>query len=171
MLAKFKSAAIAGVASLVVAGVLVASPVMAQDKTFSESHIAAARKAVKATKSIESFDNILPDVAERTRTLFIRSNPAMSAEIDAAVNETAVELIPRRKELNYVIYEVWARRFSEEQLNEIAAFYNSETGKRMADLSRTLTALTIGAAKQWSDAIGTDMVSLSRRKLDALSAQ
>ncbi len=171
MLAKFKSATIAGVASLVVAGMLVSSPVMAQDNSISESHIEAAKAAVKATKSIENFDNILPDVAERTRTLFIRSNPAMSAEIDIAVNEAAVELIPRRKELDRVIYEVWARRFTVEQLNDIATFYNSDTGKRFAEMSGPISAMTIGAAKQWSDAISTDMVAIARKKLEAMAAQ
>ncbi len=171
MLTKFKSAAIAGVASMVVAGTLLSSPVMAQDTTISESHIEAAKAAVRATKSIENFDNILPDVAERTRTLFIRSNPAMSAEIDTAVNEAAVELIARRKELDRVIYEVWARRFSEAELKEIAAFYNSETGQHLADMSGTLSALTIGAAKQWSDVISTDMVAISRKNLAEANAQ
>ncbi len=171
MLAKFKSAAIAGIVSLAVAGMLISSPVIAQDNSISESHIEAAKAAVRATKSIENFDNILPDVAERTRTLFIRSNPAMSAEIDIAVNEAAVELIPRRQELDRVIYEVWARRFSEDQLTQIATFYNSDTGKRLADLSGTLSALTIGAAKQWSDAISTDMVAIARKKLAEMAAQ
>ncbi|WP_444928427.1 DUF2059 domain-containing protein (plasmid) [Microbulbifer sp. SSSA002] len=73
--------------------------------------------------------------------------------------------------MDRVIYEVWARRFTEEQLNEIATFYNSDTGKRLADLSGTLSALTIGAAKQWGDATSTDMVAIARQKLAAMAAQ
>ena len=154
MLAKLKSVALAGAVSAVVAGTVLISPACAQEDKFSESHLQAAKDAVNATKSIETFDNILPDVAERTRTLFIRSNPSRSAEIDTFVNESAVELIPRRKELDTAVYEFWARRFSEAELKEIGAFYNSETGKKLAQMDSVLAALTIGAAKQWSDAIG-----------------
>lgn len=168
MLAKLKSAALA---SALIAGAVIAGPALAQEQTFSESHLQAAKEAVQATKSIENFDNILPDVAERTRTLFIRSNPAQSAEIDTFVNESAVELIPRRKELDNAVYEFWARRFSEDELKQIAAFYNTETGKKLAQMDGVLAALTIGAAKQWSDAVGTDMVVLTRKKLDAAGAQ
>ncbi|MTI16740.1 DUF2059 domain-containing protein [Rhodobacteraceae bacterium RKSG542] len=170
MLAKLKYAVVGGVAAAVMAGAMLVAPVSAQE-TFSESHIAAAKAAINATRAAETFDNILPDVAEQTRTLFIRSNPAMSAEIDVVVNEVALQMVSRRGELDQVIYEVWARRFTEAELKQIAEFYNTEAGKKLAGLGGELSALSIGAAKQWGDVIATDMVAIAREQLAKMQAQ
>ena len=66
----------------------VAVPATAQE-SISEEHIAAARETVLAANAIRAFDNVLPLMADRTRTLFIQSNPANTSEIDAVVNEVA----------------------------------------------------------------------------------
>ncbi|MDD7908975.1 MULTISPECIES: DUF2059 domain-containing protein [Pseudovibrio] len=171
MLVKSLNAVGKSLAGAALAVVLLSAPSIAQEETFSAAHLDAARDAVIATRSIEGFDNILPDVAERTRTLFIRSNPAMSAEIDTVVNEVALELAAERPALDKLIYEVWARRFSEEELKQIATFYNTEAGSKLAKLGGQLSALSMGAAKQWSDALSQQMVAISRERLQQLSAQ
>ncbi|WP_068316622.1 DUF2059 domain-containing protein [Polycladidibacter hongkongensis] len=164
MLTALKTKVIAGSAAALLAASVLTTPVMAQD-TFSESHLAAARAAVTATRTTIAFDNILPDVAERTRALFQRSEPSLLAEIDTAVNEVALKMAASRPQLDRVIYEVWARRFSEAELQQIADFYNSETGKKLATVNPQLSALAIGAAKQWSDQLSVEMVKQVRARL------
>lgn len=135
------------------------------EETLSESHLAAARDAILAAKVLTPYDNFLPLIADQTRTLFVRSNPSASAEIDEVVNTIALQLVEKRPELNQTIYEVWARRFSEEELKEIATFYNSPVGQKFSNLGGELTALSVGAGKQWSDKVSTEMVSLVRDEL------
>lgn len=139
-------------------------PAGAQE-SFSEEHIGAAREAVAAANAIRPFDDVLPLIADQTRTLFIRNDPANTALIDVVVGEVALKLAERRPELNRVVYEVWARRFTVEELRQLAEFYRSDLGQKYARVEPELRALSIGAAKQWGDAISTEMVTLVREEL------
>jgi len=155
--------------SAVCAGLLlVGAPAatLAQEE-ISEEHLAAARDTVRAANAIRAFDDILPLMADRTRTLFIQSNPANTQQIDAVVNEVALEMADRRPELNRLVYEVWARRFSVEELKELEAFYETDLGQKYSRLEPEMRALSIGAAKQWGDAISTEMVTVVRERLGA----
>lgn len=137
-----------------------------QDETYTKEHLAAARAAIEGGNAFRSFDDILPVIADKTRTLFIRTNPSATAVIDEVTNEIALQLANRRPELDQTIMKVWARRFSTEELNEIAEFYRSPVGKKFAELGPELTALSIGAAKQWGDVISTEMVTRVREELN-----
>ena len=159
------------------AGIALAAPAMAQDQTsgqdnagqqqeFTKEHLAAARAAIEGGNAFRSFDDILPVIADKTRTLFIRTNPSATQVIDEVTNEVALKLANRRPELDHTIMEVWARRFTTEELKEIAAFYQSPVGKKFAKLGPELTALSIGAAKQWGDVISTEMVTRVREELN-----
>ncbi|MFD1694580.1 DUF2059 domain-containing protein [Roseibium aestuarii] len=145
-------------------------PVQAQDGEFSASHIEAARKVVTATKAMGAFDDILPVLAEQTRTLFVQADPARTQEIVDVTSEAALKLAARRSELNNTIYQIWARRFSEEELKELAAFYESPLGSKLADNGPTITALAIGAAREWQNQMSTELVALVREELDKRSA-
>ncbi|WP_186395270.1 MULTISPECIES: DUF2059 domain-containing protein [unclassified Stappia] len=134
-------------------------------ESFSEEHITAARNAVQAAQAIRAFDDVLPLMAERTRSLFIQNDPANTGMIDEVVTDVALSLAGRRPELNRVVYEVWARRFTVEELNELAAFYNTPLGQKYSAVEPELRALSIGAAKQWGDAISTEMVTLVREEM------
>ncbi|MXN67120.1 DUF2059 domain-containing protein [Stappia sp. GBMRC 2046] len=136
-----------------------------QQEKVAPEHLEAAKNAVQAAKVLDTYDNMLPLIADQTRTLFVRSNPSAAAEIDEVVNTIALEMVDKRAQLNNTIYRVWARRFSIEELNQIAEFYNSPVGQKFSRLGQELTALSVGAGKQWSDRISTQMVSQAREQL------
>ncbi len=143
----------------------VAAGSAATAQEFTDSHIAAAKAAIVGSNSIRAYDEILPVIADKTRTLFIRSNPTLSEEIDEVTNAVALELVNQRAELDRTVMEIWAVRFSEEELKAIAAFYSSPVGAKLAELRPEMNALSIGAAKQWGDALSTVMVSRVREEL------
>jgi len=145
------------------------TPAAAEDE-FTESHLNAAREVVAVTDSLSTFDDILPLLAEQTRTLFIQSDPSRTQEVIDVTNDVALQLAAKRGDLNGIIYEVWARRFTEEELRELAVFYQSPLGAKLTKNGPTITALSIGAARQWQDAISTEMVSLVREELDKRAA-
>lgn len=167
---KLKSIVSSGL--LLAATLLVATsqPLKAQEQTFSESHIAAARNVVEATNAMSSFDDILPVLAEQTRTLFIQADPSRTQEISDVTSEMALKLAPRRADLNRTIYEIWCRRFSEEELNQLADFYHSPLGSKLAKNGPTITALAIGAAREWQNKLSTELVAMVREELDKRGA-
>ncbi|CUA96274.1 DUF2059 domain-containing protein [Pannonibacter indicus] len=151
-------------AGVVVAGLAFAPSAMAQDLT--ESHLAAARRAVIATDALSAFDSIIPELAERTTGIFIQADPSLTGVLDEVVTEVALKMTEERPELNRMVFEVWARRLSEEELTEIANFYESPTGKKLTQLSPEISALSIGAARQWQDKLSQEMVMQVRGELE-----
>lgn len=158
------------VGSTLVAAVIMAASFMPLDlraqEEFTQSHLDAAKRLVTTTKALGAFDDILPVLSEQTKTLFIQSDPSRTQEVTDVTDLVALKLAKKRSELNKTIYEVWARRFSEQELNELADFYSTPLGTKLADQGPSITALAIGAARQWQDTISTEMVSLVREELD-----
>lgn len=155
-----------------VAGWLVAGPVAAQqnqpvpaDENFSETHLALAQDIVRLTRSDEAFDDILPRLAEQTQTIFTRANPALTREIEETVLEVALEMAGRRAELARTIQLIWARRFTEAELAELKEFFQSEVGAKFTELTPVITALSIGAARQWEQQLSQEMVNTARARL------
>lgn len=174
-----KLAQIAGAAGLLLTlGAASMMPAFAQQanqegeqKTFTKEHLQAAGEAVKVSQAAAGMDEILPIVAEETRALFIRANPLQVQLIDEVVTDIAIKTASKRPDLDKTINEVWARRFTIEELNEIAAFYKTPTGQKLATTSPELIALTIGAGKKWQDEIARQMVLDVRKEFEKRSAE
>lgn len=149
---------------LALALAMAALPARAQD--FSESHLAAARETISAAKADQQFDTILPLLAEQAKALFQRSNPAAVQDIDAVVNDVALQLAQRRPELDRELERVWAARFSEEELKEISAFYTSPVGKKFGEAMSTVIQDSVRSAGIWRDAISTELVTKAREELN-----
>ncbi|WP_157961988.1 DUF2059 domain-containing protein [Acuticoccus kandeliae] len=158
------------------AGLAMAGPASAQnaapdlqatpaDDSFTESHLAAAQDVIDLTKSDQGFDDILPRLADQTRAVFIRSNPALTREIEETVMEVAISFAQRRVELSKTMQLIWARRFTEAELNELKAFFGSPVGTKFAEETPVITALSIGAARQWEQQLSAAMVEETRAKL------
>src|SRR5690606_2639865 len=99
-----------------------------ENSEIPRSHMALAQQAIELSRASAGFDDILPLVAEQTKSLFVRSNPALTAEIEEVTDAVAFEFARKRAELDINIQGVWARRFSEAELAEIIAFYRSPVG-------------------------------------------
>lgn len=131
------------------------SPVFAQD--VSESHLKAARAAVAAIHATDSFDNILPQAAGALEAQLIQKNPDMQELIGKTVSEKAIGLASRRADLEKEAAMAYAKVFSEKDLNDIAAFYSSEAGKKLLDSGPAVTRDLVKAADIWQNGVARDL--------------
>ncbi|HUG63490.1 MAG TPA: DUF2059 domain-containing protein [Methylomirabilota bacterium] len=152
----------AAVIAILLAGPL-AGPVQAQ--TFTDSHLAAARETIEAAKADQQFDNILIVLSDQAKTLFTRSNPSLVLEIDEVVNQVALDLAKRRPELDRELEQVWAARFTEEELKEITGFYTSPVGLKFGEMMSTIIQDSVRSASLWRDTLSSEMVTKSREEL------
>ncbi|MBN9548448.1 MAG: DUF2059 domain-containing protein [Alphaproteobacteria bacterium] len=141
---------------LAVSAVLaLSSPVFAQD--VSESHLKAARAAVAAIHATDSFDNILPQAAAALEAQLIQKNPDMQELIGKTVAEKALALASRRADLEKEAALAYAKVFSEKDLNDIAAFYSSDAGKKLLDSGPAVTRDLVKAADIWQNGVARDL--------------
>ncbi|WP_421913019.1 DUF2059 domain-containing protein [Mesorhizobium sp.] len=131
------------------------SPAFSQDVT--ESHLKAARAAIQAIHATDTFDNILPNAAVALESQLIQKNPDMQELIGKTVAEKAMGLASRRADLEKEAALAYAKIFSEKELNDIAAFYASDAGKKLLDNGPNVTRELVKAADIWRNGVGRDL--------------
>lgn len=148
----------AGIALAVGAAIALGSamgPAASQEP--SESHLAAAREAVDAVGMTDEFDNILPQAAMALKNELTQKNPDQVKLISDTVDEKAIALAARRGDLEREAAAAYAQFFSEDELNEISAFYASPTGQKFIETHPEVTNQVFQAANIWQSGIARDL--------------
>lgn len=153
--------ALLGATAVLVAGL--AGGAWAED--FSKDHLAAAKAAMIASRSIEGFDDILIRTTAQTKANLVRRAPAAASKIEEVTNGVALELVARRAELDAQVEEIWAARFTKPELEEITKFYNSPVGQKFTKEIGGMSQMITIAAQVWQRKIGEEMVNKVRAEM------
>lgn len=148
-----------------------ATPSMAADE-IAESHLKAARTAIAALRATDEFDQILPQAALALKSDLLQKNPDLSDLITTTVDEEAVKLAARRADLEAEAARVYARVFTEQELTEIGAFYNTAAGKKLLADGDIVGREVLQAANVWQRGLARDLGQAVAEQLQkVLSAQ
>jgi uncharacterized protein len=148
-----------------VATTIVSFSALSSAQEFSESQLDAAKRASSSAPLSKDLDTVLPILVQRVQTRLISLRPDLHAEIIAVVQDVAFKLAARRADLDSAIALVWARIFSEEELNQIAEFYSSPVGKKFVEVGPEIGATTIQTVDNWSSRVGEELLDKSREEL------
>jgi len=140
-------------ALLTIAGAL--SPLRAQE--ISDAHVSAARAAVAAIKATDQFDSFLSNMSFELKNELMRKDPNLEAVISQTVEEEAIKLAPRRGDLEKEVALAYARHFTQEDLTNIASFYNSEAGQKLLSQGPTAMNDTLAAFDIWRQGLAQDL--------------
>lgn len=143
----------------------VAAPAFAADENITPAHLKAARAAVAAIRATEDFDGILPQAAAALKQELIQKNPDLQAIIIKTVDEETFALVQRRGDLEKEAGLAYARVFSEEELNAVAAFYNTDAGKKLISDGPIVTRELMKAAEIWQRGVARDLAQSVGTKL------
>src|SRR5690606_3607840 len=112
-----------------------------------------------AVKATESYDMLLPAAAQILKEQLIQQNPDLTELITRTVDEKALALASRRADLEREAALVYARTFSEAELNAIATFYNGEAGKKLLSQGPIVAREVTRAADIWQRGIQRDLAT------------
>ncbi|MGB7336981.1 MAG: DUF2059 domain-containing protein [Salaquimonas sp.] len=161
---------------LVAFGALIAMSVMsfmtiAQAQEFSESHLAAAKRAMTASRSTGRLDTILPKMAEEAKAELIRNRPDQEAQLTEVVDSVAISIAGRRGDLEDEVAQIFAKVFTEDDLKVIAEFYESEAGQKFLRESPIVIREMTQASRVWSNGLQRDMATAISEKLKEAGLQ
>ena len=142
-------------------------PVTAQEIDAEE--LALARQVLNASRSGRPFDGLLPDIADRAKTTFIRSNPQMQLGIIDVVDKVALDLVSRREDLDVDLTEVWALAFDKDELIVLLDFYNSPAGRKFGAIMPRILSAQVGIADIWSRELSEEIYKQVRDELKAIA--
>jgi uncharacterized protein len=129
---------------------LVAAAGAAQAQQPSPAALASARELmeIKGVKSL--VEPVVVGVIEQTKGTILQTNPGLTKDLDEVSVQLRNEYQPRVAEVTNEIVQLYAQRFSEQELKEAIAFYKSAAGKKMlAEEPRILDA-TYARLQQWA---------------------
>lgn len=127
---RFAAAMVAGSLMGALVGPLALSvPVMAQQAPSAE-HVRVARDVVVASGISASFEGIYNEFKDRVRQSIGTTRPEIAKDLTEVLDGLKGEADKRRDEMIDSSARIFARRMSEADLTAIAAFFNSEVGKR-----------------------------------------
>jgi hypothetical protein len=159
-------------ATVLVASAFVAIASQAGAQEISDTHLKAARGTIAAVGATNSYDLLLPAAAQMLMQELIQQNPDLTDLITTTVNEKALALASRRADLEREAALVYARTFSEEELNAIATFYNGEAGKKLLLQGPIVAREVTRAADIWQRGIQRDLATeVGQQISDVVDAQ
>ena len=106
-----------------------------KDPVPSPSAIAAGRRLLEASKATNSFDKIWPTLFETLK----RTQPSVPEEAWDSIDKEFRGYFSSDELLNQLA-AVYARNFTEAELNQIATFYETPLGKRLVEGMPTVTS-------------------------------
>lgn len=143
-------------AGVVIAVSLLAGPA-ARAQTVTDAQIDVARSAITALGVTNVFDNILPNLAARLKAQLIQSYPNLEDQINSTVDKQAIALAARRGDLEKEAAIVYAKAFTQDELKQIATFFNSPAGKKLISDQPVANRELGKAADIWASGIARDL--------------
>jgi hypothetical protein len=146
---------------------LPAGPARAQEP--SESHLKAALETLSVLSATDGYDAILPAAAQALKTELINKDPNLQDIIIATVDETALTLASRRKDLELESARIYAKAFTEDELKAITEFYKGPIGSKFQKEAPIVVRGVAQAAQVWQNGIARDLAMEVGKKLTAIA--
>jgi hypothetical protein len=115
-----------------------------------ESRIAAATALLRATHAVQNVGAMLDTLMPLQKAQLKRARPNLSdAAIEASLLKMRDAILARQDEMLRLYSIEYARHFSEQELRDLAAFYQSDVGKKYIALVPVLLKESVPLMTRW----------------------
>ncbi|WP_336279171.1 DUF2059 domain-containing protein [Bartonella sp. CB175] len=145
--------------------VLVVNIGMVYAHDVSDKHLNSAKKAISAIHATDQFDSFLPTAARDLKNELIGDDPNLATAISEIVDKQALALAKRRANLEREIAQVYAKYFTQEELDAITAFYSSDTGKKFLVEVPNIARDAYSTFDIWRSVIMQDLIKNVKKEM------
>ncbi len=132
--------------------------------------MALAMKLLQLSGTSRVFDQILPEIADQAKNNFIRANPQMQLGIISVVDKVALQLVTRRPELDQYFAKIWASAFTDEEMQQLIDFYQTDVGKKFAVAFPQVLTVQTAASQEWGKSVAAELTQKVQDELRAAMA-
>ena len=159
------NAALTGAALL--AAVVFGGSAIAQPQPSAEA-VDTARQIIALKGGENIFNTLIPGVIEQSKYMFEQQNPNLGNPLREVATKLRNELAPRQAELNSEVAKVYASRFTEKEIKDLLAFYQSPLGRKLiAEEPRALDQ-SMTYAQDWARRLSDEVVVKMRAEMKKL---
>jgi hypothetical protein len=124
-----------------------------------------AREIIELKNATAMFEPMVPGVIERVRTMLLTTAPAARKDLDDVANNLRKAFASRTNDLLNDISWLYATRFSEAELKEIATFYRTPTGKRVIAEEPIIFEDAMTGLKDWQEKFAEEVIARFRAEM------
>ena len=108
---------------------------------------------------------MVPGVIERVRLMHLQTNPNLRKDLDDVAQQLRKAFAKRTEELMTDISWLYASRFTEAELKEIATFYRTPTGKRVIEQEPLVFDDAMAGLKGWQEKFAEEVLARFRTEM------
>jgi hypothetical protein len=149
------------------AGAFCLSVAMASPAAFAAdaASVATAKQVLTVTGATTMFHPLIAGVVEQARLLYLQQNPGLGKDLTEIANKMRADLQPRFSELLNEMSKMYADAFTQQELKDILAFYQSPTGKKLLDQQPKLVDSSMRFAQDWANKLSEEVTAKMREEL------
>jgi uncharacterized protein len=159
------SAALTGAALL--AAVLLGGSAVAQPQPSAEA-VDTARQIITLKGGEGIFNTLIPGVIEQSKYMFEQQNPNLGTPLREVATKLRNELASRQAELNNEVAKVYASRFTEKEIKDLLAFYQSPLGRKLITEEPKALDQSMTYAQDWARRLSDEVVVKMRAEMKKL---
>ncbi len=148
-----------------IAAACLASPLTAAAQQPSAAAVTAATEIIDAKGSMILFEPLVPGVIEQAKNVFMQTSPNLSKDLNEVAANLRKQLALRLGNLKTEAAKVYASRFTEQELKDIAAFYKTPLGKKMIEEEPKAVDGTLRMAQDWANKLSEEVMGLFRSEM------
>ncbi len=159
------NAALTGAALL--AAVVFGGSAIAQSQSSAEA-VDAARQIIALKGGENIFNTLIPGVIEQSKYMFEQQNPNLGNPLRDVATKLRNELTPRQAELNSEVAKVYASRFTEKEIKDLLAFYQTPLGRKLIAEEPKALDQSMTYAQDWARKLSDEVVAKMRAEMKKL---
>jgi hypothetical protein len=127
--------------------------------------LAVSKQLVSVTGATTLFSPLIAGVVEQSKLLFLQQNPMLQKDLNEIAAKMRTDLQPRFAEITDEVARQYASHFSEQELKDILAFYESPAGKKLLQEQPKVVNDSMQYAQNWANKLSTEVTAKMRDEL------
>jgi hypothetical protein len=127
--------------------------------------VAAARELIEIKGASQLYNPALVGIILSARNTLLQTNPALSADLNAATQQLRKDYEPRLEALKQQIAEMYAARFTAQELKDTLAFYRSPLGKKLLTVEPQVIDQSMTFANKWAEELAEEILEKMRAEM------
>ena len=127
--------------------------------------IAVAKQLISTTGATAVFTPLIAGVVEQAKLLFLQQDPALAKDLNEVAAKIRTDLQPRFAELNDEVAKLYATNFSEQELKDILAFYQTPSGKKFLETQPKVIDASMAFAQTWANKLSDEVIAKIRDEM------
>lgn len=140
-----------------------ATPSFAQQP--SKNAMSLANEILEIKGSMTIFEAVIPGVIEKSKATLLQMNPNLFKDLNDVATNLRKEFGPRLEALRSEIAQIYATRFTEQEMKDTLTFYKSPLGKKILAEEPTFVDRSMSAAQDWAIKLNDEVLQRFRAEM------